>query len=143
MHLRGTPQTMGWSEKVGAAQLNVIDEIRLYFGERIEATERAGIARDRLCLDAGFGFGKSLEENLEIVRRGREIASLSVPTLSATSRKSSIGKLLGDAPVEDRLFGTAAMTTLAIANGAAIVRVHDVKEMSQVARVADAVVRTL
>ena len=76
-------------------------------------------------MDAGFGFGKSAAENLEILRRGRELCALGLPMLSATSRKSTIGKVLGslagDLPVEERLYGTAAATALAIQNGADIV----------------------
>jgi dihydropteroate synthase len=104
------------------------------------------IARERICLDAGFGFGKSLDENLEILRRGRELKNFEYenfrfPILSATSRKSTIGKILGDLPPEERVFGTAAATAIAIQNGADIIRVHDVKEMAQVARVCDAATR--
>ncbi len=100
-----------------------------------------GIDRNRIALDAGFGFGKSVEENLEILRRGRQLSDFGFPTLSATSRKSTIGKILGDAPIEERLFGTAATVALAIANGADIIRVHDVKAMAEVARMSDAIVR--
>jgi dihydropteroate synthase len=144
MHLRGTPQTMQWSSKfeVESSKLkDVIQEILDFWQWRVNAALQAGIARERLALDAGFGFGKSLEENLEILRRGRELSDFGFPTLSATSRKSTIGKVLGDLPVEERLFGTAATVALAIAGGADIVRVHDVKQMAQVARMADAVVR--
>jgi dihydropteroate synthase len=152
MHLRGTPQTMQWSQAAVSSQRsaggrrqeaeNVISEILDFWQSRVQAAQNAGIAHERIALDAGFGFGKSLDENLEILRRGRELAAFGFPTLSATSRKSTIGKILDNAPVEERLFGTAATVALAIANGAGIVRVHDVKEMAQVAQMADAVVRT-
>lgn len=143
MHLRGTPRNMGWSQATnGAPQpANIVPEVLEFWGRRLEAAREAGIAEARLCFDAGFGFGKSVEENLELVRRGRELANFGFPTLSGTSRKSTIGKILGDAPVEERLFGTAAFTALAIANGADIIRVHDVKAMSEVARVTDALCR--
>jgi dihydropteroate synthase len=167
MHLRGTPQTMGWSSRTRntergtrseeeaarsreeAAQPetptpepdDVIAEVTDFWRERIAACEAAGIARGRIALDAGFGFGKSVEENLELLRRGRELADFGFPTLSGTSRKSTIGKILSDAPVEQRVWGTAATVAIAIANGCAMVRVHDVREISQVARMADAVVR--
>ncbi|MDQ3815709.1 MAG: dihydropteroate synthase [Armatimonadota bacterium] len=146
MHLRGTPQTMGWSTRTrktegGTRNDDVIAEIKAFWSERVAAAEKAGIAPERIALDAGFGFGKSLEENLEILRRGRELADFGFPTLSGTSRKSTIGKILGDAPVSERLWGTAATVALAIAHGCDIVRVHDVREMAQVARVADAVTR--
>ena len=96
--------------------------------------------RERLIVDPGFGFGWKEEHNLEMLRRLGELKSLGLPILVGTSRKSTIGAVL-DLPVEERLFGTAASVALAIANGADIVRVHDVKEMLQVCRVADAVVR--
>ncbi len=147
MHLRGTPQTMEWSRQVrnaecGMRNQDVIEEILDFWRERVEAARAAGIADERIALDAGFGFGKSVDENLEILRRGRELSDFGFPTLSATSRKSTIGKILDDAPIGERLFGTAATTALAIANGADIVRVHDVKQMAQVARMTDAIVRT-
>jgi dihydropteroate synthase len=98
------------------------------------------VPRERLILDPGFGFGWSVGHNLEILRRLPELRSLGRPLLVGTSRKSTIGAVLG-APVEERLFGTAASVAIAVANGADIVRVHDVKEMLQVCRFADAVVR--
>lgn len=140
MHLRGTPQSMKASENFGE-KTDVIAEILGFWSERIGAAHAVGIADYRIALDAGFGFGKSLQENMEILKRGRELAAFGFPTLSGTSRKSSIGKILDGAGVENRLFGTAATTALAIANGAAIIRVHDVKEMRDVARVCDAICR--
>jgi dihydropteroate synthase len=120
---------------------DVIEEIKVFWRERVLAAQSAGIAPERIALDAGFGFGKSVAENLAILRRGRELAELGFPMLSGTSRKSTIGRVLGGAPVEERLWGTAATVALAIAGGCDIVRVHDVQEMVQVARVADAIVR--
>lgn len=145
MHRRGTPQTMGWSSKpVGDQDQesgDLIAEITGYFAGHIARLDRAGIALERICLDAGFGFGKSYQENLEIIRRGAEFRTLGCPILSATSRKSTIGKALGDIPAEERIWGTAATVALAIANGCDIVRVHDVCEMRELARMTDAVVR--
>jgi len=142
MHLRGTPQTMGWSKTAGIpAAPDVVAEVLEFWDERVIAAQAAGIAAGRIALDAGFGFGKSVEENLQLLRRGRELAACGYPTLSGTSRKSTIGKVLGDLPVEERQWGTAATVALAIANGSDIVRVHDVREMAQVARMADAIVR--
>ena len=104
------------------------------------ATE-AGVERDRIIVDPGFGFGKTVAHNLEVLRRLGEIKSaLRLPLLLGTSRKSTIGRVL-DLPVEERVEGTAATVALGIAQGADIVRVHDVKEMARVARMADAVVR--
>ena len=146
MHLRGTPQSMNWSQRIENLELrienhSVIEEILDFWQARVEAAQEVGIDRNRIALDAGFGFGKSVEENLEILRRGRQLSDFGFPTLSATSRKSTIGKILGDAPIEERLFGTAATVALAIANGADIIRVHDVKAMAEVARMSDAIVR--
>ncbi|MDF2439740.1 MAG: dihydropteroate synthase [Abditibacteriota bacterium] len=143
MHLRGTPQTMDYSARIanGNDAFDVIDEILAFWRARVDAARAAGITDERIALDAGFGFGKSVEENLEILRRGRELSALGLPTLSATSRKSTIGKVLDDAPVAERVWGTAATVALAIANGCDMVRVHDVREMAQVARVADAIAR--
>lgn len=149
MHLRGTPQTMDWSKPVESQKLkiesqDVISEILDFWRERVEAARSLNIADERIALDAGFGFGKSVEENLEILRRGRELSDFGFPTLSATSRKSTIGKVLGGAemlPIEERIWGTAATVALSIANGADMVRVHDVKGMSHVARMSDAVTR--
>jgi dihydropteroate synthase len=124
----------------------VIEEICEFWRARVVELCELGISRERICLDAGFGFGKSFEENLEILRRGRDLKnfqvdSFSFPILSATSRKSTVGKVLGDLPPEERIFGTAATTAIAICHGADIVRVHDVKEMVQVARICDATTR--
>jgi dihydropteroate synthase len=140
MHLRGTP----WSMKASQAQgdhSDVIVEVIEFWTARLEAARMAGIGDDRLAFDAGFGFGKSVPENLELLRRGRELTAFGFPTLSGTSRKSTLGKVLGDVPVEERVFGSAAATALAIAGGADMVRVHDVREMAQVVAVCDATLR--
>lgn len=149
MHLRGAPQSMGWSRKQGGSHdsQDVIEEVLGFWRARVQAAREAGIADARIVLDAGFGFGKSVGENLELLRRGREL-QIGFPILAATSRKSTIGRVLGRAlndargelPIEERSWGTAATVALAIAGGASIVRVHDVREMAQVARIADAIV---
>ena len=100
----------------------------------------AGVPPENIILDPGVGFGKTAEHNLELLRRLSELTALGRPLLVGTSRKSTIGLVL-DLPVEERLEGTAATVALAIANGADIVRVHDVKAMTRVARMSDAVVR--
>jgi dihydropteroate synthase len=107
----------------------------------IAIAERAGLPRERLIGDPGFGFGWTVEQNLALLRRLGELRELGLPLLVGTSRKSTIGAVLEGAPVEERLFGTAATVALAIAAGADIVRVHDVAAMRDVVRVADAVVR--
>ena len=107
---------------------------------RCEAAVAAGVARENVILDPGMGFGKTAEHNLEILRRLGEFSVLGRPLLMGMSRKSTIGYVL-DLPVEERVEGTAATVALSIANGADVVRVHDVKEMVRVARMSDAVVR--
>ncbi|MGE3075383.1 MAG: dihydropteroate synthase [Dehalococcoidia bacterium] len=98
-----------------------------------------GIEADRIMLDPGFGFGWSVEENLRMLGDLGELTTLGHPLLVGTSRKSTIGHVLGDVPVDQRLMGTAATVALSIANGADMIRVHDVREMVQVAKMADAV----
>jgi dihydropteroate synthase len=100
----------------------------------------AGVAREALVVDPGIGFGKTAAQNLEVLRRLGELKVLGLPVLLGTSRKSTIGKVLG-LPVEDRIEGTAATVALGIAAGADMVRVHDVASMVRVARMSDAVVR--
>jgi len=108
--------------------------------ESLRIARERGLPDERVIVDPGFNFGWTEEQALEMLRRLGELRTLGRPLLVGTSRKSTIGVVLG-LPVEDRLEGTAATVALAIANGADIVRVHDVKEMSRVARMADAVVR--
>lgn len=134
MHTRGRPQAM----QLETAYLSLIPEIMDYLRERIERAESQGIPRERVVADPGIGFGKSVEGNLEILRRLREFATLGRPLLIGTSRKSFIGKVLGR-EVDDRLYGTAATVALAVAGGASIVRVHDVRPMRDVALMAHAV----
>lgn len=119
----------------------VIGDIRAGLGVSLELAEQAGVPRHRLIVDPGFGFGWAEEHNLEMLRRLGELRDLRLPILIGTSRKSTIGAVLGGVPVEERLMGTAATVAIAIANGADIVRVHDVAEMVQVCRMADAVLR--
>ncbi len=135
----GVPAVVMHNER-GRPFRDVIGDIREGLEKSIELAKAAGVARDRLIVDPGFGFGWSAQHNLEILRRLGELKALGLPILVGTSRKSTIGAVLG-LPAEERLFGTAASVALAIANGADIVRVHDVKEMSEVCRFADAVVR--
>jgi dihydropteroate synthase len=110
--------------------------------ESLRIAREAGLPKERIIVDPGFGFGWTVEQNLEMLRRLPELRVLGRPVLVGTSRKSTIGAVLGDLPVEDRLEGTAASVAVAIARGADIVRVHDLKEMARVVRVADAVVRS-
>jgi len=112
-----------------------------YFEESIEVAVSAGVPRDNIIIDPGIGFGKTVEQNIEVMRRMRELACLGLPVLLGTSRKSLIGKTL-NLPSEQRVEGTGATVALGIVNGADIVRVHDVKEMVRVARMTDAMVRS-
>lgn len=107
---------------------------------RLDRAVAAGIAWDRLIVDPGFGFGKDWRQNLELLRRLDELAVLGRPVLVGTSRKGTIGRVLG-LPTQERVEGTAATVALAIAAGADMVRVHDVRAMVRVARMTDAVVR--
>jgi len=116
-------------------------EVWKYLIERIDAVVDAGADEKKLMIDPGIGFGKTIDHNLELLKRLKELKSIGRPIVVGTSRKSTIGKVLGDLPVEDRIEGTAATVALSIASGADIVRVHDVKEMARVAKMADAIVR--
>ena len=120
---------------------DVIAEIAAGLRESIAVALAAGLPQSRLIVDPGFGFGWTAAQNIEMLRRLHELRALGLPLLIGTSRKSTIGAVLGGAPVDEREFGTAATVALAIAHGADIVRVHDVAAMKQVALVADAIVR--
>lgn len=137
MHIKGTPENMQKNPEYTA----LIPEIRDYLFEGIEIAKRAGVREDMIIVDPGIGFGKTVEDNLEIIRRLDEFSTLGKPVLLGHSRKSFIGKLLGDLPADERVEGTAAVTAIGIYNGANIVRVHDVKEMKRVAVIADSIKR--
>jgi dihydropteroate synthase len=124
----------------GREAKEVIGDIRHGLRASLAVAAAAGVPREQLILDPGFGFGWTPAENLEILRRLAELRDLGRPLLVGTSRKSTIGAVL-DLPADQRLYGTAATVALAIANGADLVRVHDVAAMLQVCRMADAVVR--
>ncbi len=125
----------------GRAARDVIGDITDGLRESIRIAAAADLDASMLIVDPGFGFGWRPEQNLEMLRRLGELRALGLPILIGTSRKSTIGTALGGAAPEDRIFGTAASVAIAIANGADIVRVHDVAAMKQVAMVADAIVR--
>jgi dihydropteroate synthase len=137
MHMKGTPKDM----QIDPHYDSLIPEIISFLRTRIQAAINAGIPQGQIIIDPGVGFGKTVEHNLEIIRRLREFRSLGKPILIGTSRKSFIGKVL-DLSTDDRLEGTAASVAVAIANGADIVRIHDVKEMARVVRMTDAIVRS-
>ncbi len=125
----------------GRASRDVMASVLEGLRESLRIAADAGVPAERVIADPGFGFGWTPAQNIEMLRRFGELQALGVPLLAGTSRKSTIGSVLGGAPVEERAFGTAATVALAIAAGADIVRVHDVAVMKQVALVADAVVR--
>ena len=134
MHVRGEFATMHRDPHYRDVVAEVGSELR----GCIEIARAAGVAADRILLDPGIGFAKNAEHSLEIVRRLAELHALGRPLLVGPSRKSFLGKVL-DAPVDGRLFGTAAAVAACVLAGAHVVRVHDVKEMTQVARVCDAI----
>lgn len=136
MHTRGDPLEMQANTDYDDMIAEIIASLR---GSLVLAAS-AGIAADRITVDPGIGFGKSVAGNLEIVRRLAEFAELGRPVLVGPSRKSFIGKVLGREP-EDRLYGTAAVVAVALVNGASIFRVHDVQEMRDVADMARALSR--
>jgi len=135
MHMQGTPRTM----QTAPYYAEVVADTMRFLRRQIRAAMEAGIREDRLWIDPGFGFGKTVAHNLEILRRLREYTSIGAPVLIGTSRKSTLGRVLGNLPESERLEGTAATVAIAIAHGAAIIRVHDVKEMARVARMTDAI----
>ncbi|MBI3653854.1 MAG: dihydropteroate synthase [Acidobacteria bacterium] len=137
MHMRGTPATM---QKM-APSAELFAEINREMNLAIEKALAYGVPHDRLIFDPGIGFGKTLEQNLAILNHLERFAELHLPIMIGTSRKSFIGKLTGQV-VSERIWGTAASVALAIARGAHLVRVHDVKEMKEVAAVADAIIQT-
>ena len=119
---------------------NLLEDVVARLSDSVEVALRAGMPRDNLVTDPGIGFGKTADHNLELLRNLHRLKALGLPLLVGTSRKSTIGRLL-DLPPDQRVEGTAATVALAIAAGADIVRVHDVREMVRVCRVSDAIVR--
>jgi dihydropteroate synthase len=115
---------------------DLMGEVKRFLSESVGKARAAGVPRERIIVDPGIGFGKTADQNWEVMRRLEELKELGQPILIGTSRKSFIGKLL-DLPVDDRVEGTAATVTAAILRGADVVRVHDVREMMRVVRVSD------
>jgi dihydropteroate synthase len=131
MHHKGAPETMQDDPRYD----DVLVEVYLWLEERIAAAEAAGIARDRILIDPGFGFGKSVAHNLEVMNGLALFHSLGVPLVVGASRKRTIGALSGEAPADRRLGGSIAFALKAVEQGAQIVRVHDVFETVQALRV--------
>ncbi len=137
MHMRGEPRTM----QTGGFARDVIKDVMQGLRRSAAIARKAGVGRSQIILDPGIGFGKSFAQNYEILQKLPQLAKLGYPLLVGTSRKGFLGATLAregkPAPPEERIWGTAATVTVSILNGAHIVRVHDVAEMVQVARVAD------
>jgi dihydropteroate synthase len=132
MHMRGSPKTM----QQNTAYDNLMIEMTNYLEECIQMALEAGIQREKIIVDPGIGFGKKWEDNYSIIDQLKMLKSLQCPILIGVSRKSFIGHLL-DVPESQRMIGTAAAVAASIINGVHIIRVHDVKEMVQVAKIID------
>jgi dihydropteroate synthase len=124
MHMQGTPRTM----QREPAYDDVVDDVKAFLHERMEFARGEGVAEERIWLDPGIGFGKTVEHNAELLRRLRELTEIGPPLVVGTSRKTFIGKISG-AEVDQRLGGTVASCAIAFANGARMLRVHDVREV--------------
>ena len=123
MHTRGDPATMQKDPRYD----DVVGEVKQYLANRIAACETAGIESDRITIDPGFGFGKTVEHNFGLLKRLPEIAALGAPVVAGWSRKSTLGTITGR-PVTERLAASLAAALLAVQHGATILRVHDVRE---------------
>jgi len=136
MHIQGTPKNM----QDNPHYQDVVEEIKTYLEESIRMAKEAGIDEGKLIVDPGIGFGKTLEDNLKILKDLKEFLPLGRPLLIGVSRKSFIGKIL-DLTMEERLEGSLAALVVSVMNGANILRVHDVKESKRVARLVDAILK--
>jgi dihydropteroate synthase len=136
MHIKGVPKQFpsNWHYR------NVIGDVLRFLEARTGRALEAGIAPERICIDPGIEFGKLIGHDLEIFRRLDELNALGFPILVAASRKTLVGNVLGGLPSSERLEGTAAVNTYAISRGARIIRVHDVRAMSRVARMTEALI---
>jgi len=135
MHMRGEPATM---QKIEPSA-DIFAEISSDLGAAIRLAESRGVKRDRIIIDPGIGFGKTLEQNLAVLNHLERFGSFNLPLMIGTSRKSFIGRITGRSEA-DRAFGSAASIVIAILRGAHLVRVHDVKQMVEAARIADAII---
>ncbi|HEX8323290.1 MAG TPA: dihydropteroate synthase [Tepidisphaeraceae bacterium] len=136
MHMQGEPATM----QANPHYENVVTEVRDHLIQRAKAFEAAGVARERILLDPGIGFGKTIDHNLTLLRELSTLTTLPYAMLVGVSRKGFIGRLTGRTDPADRVFGTAAAVAWSVSQGAAIVRVHDVAAMADVVAVAGAIV---
>jgi dihydropteroate synthase len=136
MHMQGTPATM----QQNPVYADVVREVKDYLRQRANAAAAAGVDENKILLDPGIGFGKTPDHNLALLRETRSLAALGRPLVIGTSRKGFIGQITGESDAAHRLMGTAATVAWSIANGAAIVRVHDVPEMTRVVRMTQALI---
>ncbi|TAH33919.1 MAG: dihydropteroate synthase [Alphaproteobacteria bacterium] len=136
MHMQGTPETM----QKDPQYKNVVEDIYAYLAGRIDVCVKAGINQNKIIVDPGIGFGKTVEHNLELLRNIPRLKQLGCRVLIGVSRKSFIGKLYGDIPASERLPGSLAAAVHAVQQGADILRVHDVKETKQSLEVATALI---
>ena len=134
MHMQGEPRSMQHSP----TYQDVVGEVYVFLKERIEACSKAGVARQRILVDPGFGFGKTAAHNLELLRRLPELRKLGTPILAGLSRKSMIGALF-NLPVAQRLHASVALAVVAVQNGATMLRVHDVRATREAIRMLEAV----
>ena len=134
MHMQGDPRTM----QEDPTYEDVVDDVKAFLAERIEVAVRAGVAEERISIDPGIGFGKTLDHNLELLARLGELLDLGRPIVVGTSRKSFIGKIDGSA-VDERQGGTIASSAIAAAHGASVVRVHEVAMAAEALRMVAAV----
>jgi len=137
MHMLGDPRTMQRDPRYD----DVVDDVRAFLEERLAAVVAAGVAEDRVHLDPGIGFGKTVDHNLELLDRLDEIVAIGRPVMIGTSRKSFIGKLTGQAVAAERIEGTIATSVLALERGATIFRVHDVAPVHRALTVGAATLR--
>ncbi len=135
MHMQGTPKTM----QIEPRYNDVVSDICAFFEERLQFAEKHGVNRQKIWLDPGFGFGKTVEQNLTLLRRINEFFQFGLPVLVGTSNKSTIGAVL-NLPVDQRVEGTSATVAWAVFQGVHAVRVHQVKEMVRVVRMSEAII---
>jgi dihydropteroate synthase len=146
MHNRSNPESIQVRERLGSAYTgaqyeNLLEDVKRELMASVKLAQEAGIPESRIILDPGIGFGKTREQNIELINRLDEVRALGYPVLLGPSRKSFIGYTL-NLPPEERVEGTAAVVTVGILRGADIIRVHDVREMVRVAKMTDALVRS-
>ncbi len=137
MHMQGEPRTM----QLAPSYRDVVSEVKAFLAERVQGALAGGLSEDRLVLDPGFGFGKTVEHNLQLLRQLRDLAVHGLPVLAGLSRKSMLGKLTGR-PEGERVHGSIALAVIAAQNGASIIRAHDVAATTDALRILAAVAGT-